>query len=64
MKTALEAQRQRSATASRPGPAAQTLPHLSFILRPRAAAEQVARNGAWNLEEGRVAYLQGVFDRR
>jgi SAM-dependent methyltransferase len=60
---ALEAQRQRSATTSMAGTAVQTLPHLSFILRPREEAEHVAHNGARNLEEGRIAYIQGVFDR-
>ena len=60
---ALEAQPQRSAATSMPGTAAQTLPYLSFILRPREEAEYVAHNVARNLEEGRVAYIQGVFDR-
>jgi SAM-dependent methyltransferase len=61
---ALEAQRQRLAAASMPGQAVQTLPHLSFILRPREEAEHVAQNVSRNLEEGRVAYVQGVFDKR
>jgi SAM-dependent methyltransferase len=60
---ALEAHRQRLATKSAPGAAAQTLPHLSFILRPREEAEYVAQTSARNLEEGRVAYIQGVFDK-
>lgn len=60
---ALEAQRRRPATTSMTGTAVQTLPHLSFILRPREEAERVAQNMARNLEEGRVAYIQGVFDR-
>jgi ubiquinone/menaquinone biosynthesis C-methylase UbiE len=59
----LESLRQRSAATSRPGTAVQTLPNLSFILRPREEAEYVAQNMAQNLEEGRVAYIQAVFDR-
>jgi hypothetical protein len=61
--SALEAHRKRLAVTSMPGAAAQTLPHLSFILRPREEAEQVAQTGARNLEEGRIAYIQGVFDK-
>jgi SAM-dependent methyltransferase len=60
---ALEAQRQRLATPSMPGTGVQILPHLSFILRPRDEAEYVAHTMARNLEEGRVAYIQGVFDK-
>jgi ubiquinone/menaquinone biosynthesis C-methylase UbiE len=60
---ALDALQQRSAATSMPGTAVQTLPHLSFILRPREEAEYVAQNGARNLEEGRIAFIQGVFDR-
>lgn len=60
---ALEAQRQRLATTSTPGTVVQTLPHLSFILRPREEAEHVAHNNARNLEEDRVVYIQGVFDK-
>jgi SAM-dependent methyltransferase len=60
---ALEAQRQRLAIKSMPGTGAQTLPHLSFILRPRDEAEYVAQTSIRNLEEGRVAYIQGVFDK-
>ena len=60
---ALEAQRQRLATTSMPGTGVQPLPHLSFILRPRDEAEHVAQTMARNLEEGRVAYIQGVFDK-
>jgi len=60
---ALDALRQRSAATSMPGTAVQTLPHLSFILRPREEAEYVAQNVARNLEEGRIARIQGVFDR-
>jgi SAM-dependent methyltransferase len=61
--SALETHRQRLAVTSLPGAGAQTLPHLSFILRPREEAEQVAQTGARNLEEGRIAYIQGVFDK-
>jgi SAM-dependent methyltransferase len=60
---ALEAYRQRQASASTMGAGAQTLPHLSYIIRPRKEAELVMQTGARNLEEGRVAYIQGVFDR-
>jgi ubiquinone/menaquinone biosynthesis C-methylase UbiE len=60
---ALDAQRRRLAVTSVSGTGAQTLPHLSFILRPRDEAEYVARTSARNLEEGRVAYIQGVFDK-
>jgi SAM-dependent methyltransferase len=60
---ALEAHRQRLAVTRMPGTVEQTLPHLSFILRPREEAEQVAQTGARNLEEGRIAYIQGVFDK-
>jgi hypothetical protein len=60
---ALKAQQQRSAATSMPGTAGLTLPHLSFILRPREEAEHVAQNVARNLKEDRVAYIQGVFDR-
>ena len=60
---ALEAHRQRLAVTSMTGTEAQTLPHLSFILRPRDEAERVAQTGARNLEEGRVTYIQGVFDK-
>jgi ubiquinone/menaquinone biosynthesis C-methylase UbiE len=59
---AWEAQRRRLAVTSMPA-AVQTLPHLSFIIRPREEAEYVAQTSARNLEEGRVAYIQGVFDR-
>ena len=61
--TALEAHRQRLTVSSMTGTEAQTLPHLSFILRPREEAERVAQTGSRNLEEGRVAYIQGVFDK-
>jgi ubiquinone/menaquinone biosynthesis C-methylase UbiE len=60
---ALDAQRRRLAITSTPRTEAQTLPHLSFILRPRGEAEYVAQTAARNLEEGRVAYIQGVFDK-
>jgi ubiquinone/menaquinone biosynthesis C-methylase UbiE len=60
---ALDAQRRRLAVTSVPGTEAQTLPHLSFIIRPREEAEYVAQTSARNLEEGRVAYIQGVFDK-
>jgi sarcosine/dimethylglycine N-methyltransferase len=60
---ALEAQRQRLAIKSMPVTEAQTLPHLSFILRSRDEAEYVAQTSVRNLEEGRVAYIQGVFDK-
>jgi SAM-dependent methyltransferase len=60
---ALETQRQRLAATNTPGTGGQVLPHLSFILRPRDEAERVAQNSARNLEEGRVAYIQGVFDK-
>jgi SAM-dependent methyltransferase len=60
---ALEAQRRRLAVTGMPGTDGQTLPHLSFILRPRDEAEHVAQTAALNLEEGRVAYIQGVFDK-
>jgi hypothetical protein len=46
-----------------PGTGAQNLPHLSFILRPHDEAEYVAQISARNLEEGRVTYIQGVFDK-
>jgi len=46
-----------------PSTGPQTLPHLSFIIRPRDEAEYVAQIAARNLEEGRVAYIQGVFDK-
>jgi ubiquinone/menaquinone biosynthesis C-methylase UbiE len=61
--SALETQRRRLAAAGIPSTAAQTLPHLSFIIRPRDEAEYVAQTAARNLEEGRVAYIQGVFDK-
>jgi sarcosine/dimethylglycine N-methyltransferase len=60
---ALETQRRRLAATSAPGTGGQVLPHLSFILRPRDEAEYVAQISARNLEEGRVAYIQGVFDK-
>jgi SAM-dependent methyltransferase len=62
--TALEVQRQRMAATNPSGVAGKTLPHISFILRPGEEAERVAQNGARNLEEGRIANIQGVFDRR
>jgi sarcosine/dimethylglycine N-methyltransferase len=60
---ALEAQRRRLAASSVPGTGARTLPHLSSILRSRDEAEYVAQTAVRNLEEGRVAYIQGVFDK-
>ncbi len=59
----LEAQRQRSAATNLSGTAAQTLPNLSFILRPREEAASMVKNVARNLEEGRVTFIRGVFDR-
>jgi hypothetical protein len=59
----LAAQRQRLAVTGRQGSGSQTLPHLSFILRTRDEAEYVAQTSARNLEEGKVAYIQGVFDK-
>jgi SAM-dependent methyltransferase len=60
---ALEVQRRRLAATGMPGTGGQGLPHLSFIIRPRDEAEYVAQTSARNLEEGRVVYIQGVFDK-
>jgi SAM-dependent methyltransferase len=61
--SALETQRRRLAAVDMPSTGPQTLPHLSFIIRPRDEAEYVSQIAARNLEEGRVAYIQGVFDK-
>lgn len=43
--------------------AVRTLPHLSFLLRPREEAERVGQTVAQNVQEGRIVFFRGVFDK-